>query len=160
MDNYGIFDNVMATRQIVTALVRNATVQEMPEVVEYSFPVAYITDGTELYASDVNSLTRNQHLNHVSLLLVPPPPQPPPPPQQQQQQRNAGTMTLKSYHKAITKFATVPNNAGASVIFKLFTARPQLLEKRLKRPAALAAAVAAATTTTTITTVVSQQQKR
>jgi hypothetical protein len=71
-------------------------------------------------------------------------------------------MTLKSYHKAITKFATVPNNAGASVIFKLFTARPQLLEKRLKRPAALAlaAAVAAATTTTTITTVVSQQQKR
>jgi hypothetical protein len=42
---------------------------------------------------------------------------------------------LKVWHKAITKFAlVVPNNAGASAIFKLFKARPQLLEKRIKRP--------------------------
>jgi hypothetical protein len=44
-------------------------------------------------------------------------------------------MMLKISHKAITKFAKVPNNAGASAIFKLFQARPQLLEKRIKRPA-------------------------
>jgi hypothetical protein len=43
-------------------------------------------------------------------------------------------MLLKLSHKAIGKFAMVPNNAGASAIFKLFQARPQLLEKRLKPP--------------------------
>jgi hypothetical protein len=47
---------------------------------------------------------------------------------------------LKTWHKAITKFATVPNNAGASAIFKLFTARPQLLEKRIERPSAVTVA--------------------
>jgi hypothetical protein len=74
-------------------------------------------------------LTRNQQLNRVNLLLAPPPP---PPPLQQQQQlhqqqqpRNVGmTMMLKISHKAITKFATVPNNAGASAIFKLLQAHP------------------------------------
>jgi hypothetical protein len=56
-------------------------------------------------------------------------------------------MMLKISHKAIMKFAMVPNNAGASAIFKLFQARPALLEKRLKRPAATAV-------------VVSQEQRR
>jgi hypothetical protein len=38
-------------------------------------------------------------------------------------------MMLKIAHKAIAKFSMVPNNAGASAIFKLFQARPALLEK-------------------------------
>jgi hypothetical protein len=78
-------------------------------------------------------LKRNKQLNHVDLLLA----RPSLPPQQQQQ--NAGTMMLKIYHKAIMKFARGPNHAGASAIFKLFTARPALLEKRLKRPSAATA---------------------
>ena len=69
-------------------------------------------------------------------------------------QQNAGTMMLKTWHKAIAKFAMVRNNnAGASAIFKLFTARPQLLEKRLKRPPPTAVAAAVAE-------IVSQERKR
>ena len=62
---------------------------------------------------------------------------------------------LKISHVAITKFAAVANNAGASAIFKLLQARPVLLQKRIKRPSSAAAAAAAnaagaaATTTTT-----------
>jgi hypothetical protein len=88
--------------------------------------------------SITNSLTRNQQLNRVNLLLAPPPHQQRQRQQQQQQQqqrRNAATTTmmLKVCHKGIAEFATVPQNAGANAIFKLFTARPQLLEKRLNR---------------------------
>jgi hypothetical protein len=77
------------------------------------------------------------------LLFAPPPPLPQQQQQEQQQQQQqnhhhggvAAMIMRKTWHKAITKFALVPNNAGSSAIFKLFTARPQLLEKRLKRPA-------------------------
>ena len=42
MGNNGIVNNDMVTREFVTALVvRNATVLEMHEVVEYSFPAVY-----------------------------------------------------------------------------------------------------------------------
>jgi hypothetical protein len=100
------------------------------------------------------------HLAQVGLLLAPSPPIEPH--QQQQQQYGSTTPTtslflIKTWHKAIAKFAVaggpIPgSNAGASAIFTLFTARPQLLEKRLRRPAA-AAAVAVATA-------VSQQQQQ
>jgi hypothetical protein len=70
-------------------------------------------------------------LNRVNLLLLAPPPTT----TQQQQQRTDETMNLKTWHKATAKFATVGNIAGASAIFSLATARPQLLEKRMKRPA-------------------------
>jgi hypothetical protein len=43
-------------------------------------------------------------------------------------------MMLKTGHKANAKFANVPDNAGASAIFKLFHSRPALLENRLMRP--------------------------
>jgi hypothetical protein len=52
-------------------------------------------------------------------------------------------MMLKISHKAITKLAAVGNRnnaTGASAIFKLFQARPALLEKRIKRPPAATAA--------------------
>jgi hypothetical protein len=60
---------------------------------------------------------------------------------------NTSLFFIKTWHKAIAKFAKVPNNAGASAIFKLLTARPQILEKRIKRPASAAAVSAAATVT-------------
>jgi Leucine Rich repeat len=64
-----------------------------------------------------------------------------------------------------TRLQTIDfQHAGASAIFKLFTARPQLLEKRLPRPAAAAATTTAITTMTTTTTTaaasVSQAEKR
>ena len=46
---------------------------------------------------------------------------------------------LKISHKAIAENAKVRSNAGASAIFKLFTARPALLEKRINRPSETAA---------------------
>jgi hypothetical protein len=71
----------------------------------------------------------NQQLNRVVLLLIPPPPT----------QQHATSMVLKISHKVITKFATVgSSNAGASAMFKLFQARPALLEKRIKQPAVAA----------------------
>jgi hypothetical protein len=63
-----------------------------------------------------------------------------PPPQQQQQ--------LQISHMAIAKFATVPNNAATSAIFKLLQARPALLMKRIQLPTITARATAAATVTT------------
>jgi hypothetical protein len=100
-----------------------------------------------MYASIKRSLKRNEQLNRVTLLLVSPPPPPPmlrqQQQQQQQQQQNTTSMMLKISHKAITKFATVgSNNAGTSAIFKLFQARPALLERRIKRPATAVTAAA------------------
>jgi hypothetical protein len=121
-----------------------------------------------LDAATIDALTdclvRNKSLNHVDLLLSAPAP---PVHQQQQQQRpqpdsNHGvsrlcsttatttttTMMMKTCHKAITKFAKIRDKAGASAIFKLWIARPQLLERRLEarppppQPAAAAAAAA------------------
>jgi hypothetical protein len=90
------------------------------------------------------SLARNEQLNRVNELLAPP---------ARLRHRpsiaatttsttttSIATMWMKTCHKAIAKFAMVPNKAGASAIFQLFTARPQLLEKRLKPPPAAAAA--------------------
>jgi hypothetical protein len=77
---------------------------------------------------------RNKSLNQVKLLLAPERQQ-----QQQQQQHYSTATMLKTCHYAIAKFAmTGPlgSNSGASAIFRLFQARPALLEKRLKRPAA------------------------
>jgi Leucine Rich repeat len=123
--NYKIFADENATQHFVTTLQqKTSTVQELPEFdEEYSF--------SDCNAAIINnSLARNQQLNRVNLLLLAPQRQ-----QQQQQQRiHAGAGMLKISHKAITKFATVPDTAGACAIFKLFQARPQLLERRLKRP--------------------------
>jgi hypothetical protein len=73
------------------------------------------------YASIQSSLKRNQQLNRVALLLAPPPS---PLLQRQQQQYHATNMMLKISHMAITKYATVPNNAGMSAIFKLAVPSP------------------------------------
>jgi Leucine Rich repeat len=136
--NEGIFDDEKATQRFVSTFQQqNSSVQELPGFRSLVFPVNIRAAAlTNIH----HSLTRNRQLNHVNLLLVPP--SRGPQQQHQQYQRNhAGTMMLKISHKAITKFATVPNNAGASAIFKLFTARPQLLEKRLQRPAAAAVVI-------------------
>jgi hypothetical protein len=141
--NPGIFNDQDATHHFVSKLQqKKLSVHELPGI---AFP-------HEWRASIQNSLARNPQLNRVALLLVPlplPPPPPPPPllqrQQQQQQQQHATSMMLKISHKVITKFATVPNIAGASAIFKLFAARRQLLEKRTKRPTATAVAATTAT---------------
>ena len=73
--------------------------------------------------------------------------------QEQQQRQRPGNyrgstlMWMKTCHKAIANFATVPNKAGASAIFKLLQARPALWQKRLKPPPTAAVAAVAATTT-------------
>jgi Leucine Rich repeat len=125
-----VFDNENANQQLVAKLHKNTHVQTLN--------ANWVGGGRELeeLENTVNNIcARNKCLANVNLLLVPT--------LQQQQQPNEKTslMMFKTWHKAIAKFATVPNNAGASAIFKLFTARPQLLEKRLKRPTAAAAAV-------------------
>jgi Ran GTPase-activating protein (RanGAP) involved in mRNA processing and transport len=141
-----------ATRHFVKTLQqKKSSVQELSGL-EYNF--CPCSDSVSLYLIIQNSLTRNRQLNRVAVLLTASPPPPPPPPQHWLQQRNdrtaASLMMLKTWHKAIAKLATVPDNAGTSAIFKLFTARPQLLEKRLKRPVPVATAAAA----------VPQEQKR
>jgi hypothetical protein len=132
------FNDSGATRHFVTTLQqKKSSVEELPGI------VLPFCSRAENYASINNSLTRNKQLNRVDLLLAPPP-------QQQQQQRNsATTMMLKISHKAITTFALVRGNAGASAIFNLFQARPQLLEKRIQRPVAGATAADAAANNTT-----------
>jgi hypothetical protein len=93
------------------------------------------TAKSQRWPTSNNSLTRNRQLNNVHLLLAPlslRQHQPPP------TGTTTITMWIKTCLKAITKFATVPNHAGASAIFKLFQARPALLETRIKRPAAAA----------------------
>jgi hypothetical protein len=70
------------------------------------------------YYSINKCLQRNQQLNRVTLLLVSLPPRRP---QQRQYYYHATTtMMLKTWHMAITKFATVTNNSGASAIFQTF----------------------------------------
>jgi Ran GTPase-activating protein (RanGAP) involved in mRNA processing and transport len=134
---WSMWSNKDVTQRFVYSLQhKNCSVQDLSDLERDYFP------GKQ----DVqNSLKRNQQLNRVNLLLAPPPPPPLRQQQQQQQQQrtHAGTMMLKVYHKAITQFATAPNNAGACAIFKLFQARPAILEKRLKRPTTTAAITAA-----------------
>jgi Leucine Rich repeat len=81
-DNGGIFDDQDATQHFVFALQqKKSTIEEMPLLDPLYLP----EDGRDAtYASIKNSLTRNQQLNCVALLLVPPPP--PPLPLQRQQQ--------------------------------------------------------------------------
>jgi Leucine Rich repeat len=155
-----LFNREDATRHCVTTLRhKNSSVEDLPGVSQHFKECRNFFSKDPTYVSICQCLTRNKQLNRVDMpLLVPPPSLPP---QQHQQhdhhhyhQQNAGTMMLKTWHKAIAKFAMVRNNnAGASAIFKLFTARPQLLEKRLKRPPPTAAAAAVADT-------VSQERKR
>jgi Leucine Rich repeat len=140
----GIFNDPETTQQFVSTLQqKKSSVQELPLLRPYHFPGdkdRYIPT----FASIQNSL------NNVALILVPlpPPPPPPPPPLQRrrrQQQHATSSMMLKISHRAVTKFAAVPNkNAGASAIFKLFTARPQLLKTRLQRLTTTTGAVTAA----------------
>jgi hypothetical protein len=122
-----VFVDEDATQHFVTTLHQTkSSVQELPLIRKKDFPVN-IRDAS--YASIQNSLIRNQQLNRVALLLAPPPLPP------LQRQQHATRMMLKISHKSITKFATIPNNAGASAIFKLLQARPAILEKRLRQPA-------------------------
>jgi Leucine Rich repeat len=116
--NHRVFDDEHTTLHFAAMLHKNTTVQVL------------LLTGTrapeELCVTTKIICARNQNLAQVNVLLAPPLS----PPQQEQQLRNVGSMMLKTSHKAITKFAaTVPNNAGASAIFKLFQARPGLLEK-------------------------------
>jgi Leucine Rich repeat len=151
-NNDDIFNDEDATQRFVSTLQqRESTIQGLPSIELCRFPGDEDSKIVTL-ASIKNSLVRNQQLNHVNLLLLapPPPPPPPPPPQQQQQQSrpqpgSATAMMPKISHTATAKFATVPNNAGASAIFKLLQARPALLIKRIKRPTIAATAAAVAT---------------
>jgi hypothetical protein len=126
-------DDNKALRFAATLRHAMSSVQKLPWVKPPSFS---LNIRVAAYASITNSLARNRQLNRVNLLMEHPQQQ-----QQQQRQRNAAatTMMLKVSHKAIATFATVPDNAGASAIFKLFQARSALLEKRLQRPAPAAA---------------------
>jgi hypothetical protein len=129
--NNALFNDDGATKHFVTTLQHTlSTLQELPWIHENAFP-----DSSKVttFASIKNSLTRNQQLNRLNLLLL----APSLPPLLLQRQHQTTIMMLKISHKAITKFATVRSNAGASAIFKLFTSRPQLLEKRIKRRAAV-----------------------
>jgi hypothetical protein len=122
-----LFSDEDATQHFVTTLQRTKSfVQDLPGIRDYIRATTY--------ASIQSSLIRKEQLNRVALLLVPPP---------LQRRQHATSTMLKTPHKAIAEFAMVPNNAGASAIFKLFEVQPTLLEKRLKRPPPR---VAAATT--------------
>jgi Leucine Rich repeat len=134
--NKGIFENEDVTQNFVSTLRQaKSSVQELTGVDEKRMGVDEKSPESGSRAATVatnvkNSLTRNRQLNRVNLLLLARQPQ-----HQQQQRCHAGTSVMfKISHKAITEFAAVPDNVGASAIFKLFQARPQLLEKRLKQP--------------------------
>jgi hypothetical protein len=124
-----VFDDDAAIRRFATTLQQQKSrVQELPGL-DYRIGASISC----IYACSIkNSLTRNLQLNRVDSLSAYLRPATAP---AAQQHRYAGTMMLKTWHKAIAKFATV-GSAGASDIFTLFTARPQILEKRIKRPAA------------------------
>jgi Leucine Rich repeat len=153
------FNNVDSVQRFAAKLIQKTIIQVLKWIQHADWPHSIELRDT------INSIcARNACLNHVgSLLLAPPPPprpqqqpqpfqwpqqQQPQPQQQQSSKRNftsTTTLWIKTYHKAIAKFANVvPNNAGVCAIFKLLTARPQLLEKRIKRPASAAAAAAVA----------------
>jgi Leucine Rich repeat len=139
-----IFSDIDATQRFASTLQhKESSLQELPEIHPYLFPVN-IRAAT--FTSIKSSLTRNQKLNRVMNLLFAPPEQQQqqPPPQQRRRAQHGNTMMMREIlHQAITKFAKVSdsniNNAGASAIFKLFQARPTILENRLKRPPATAA---------------------
>jgi Leucine Rich repeat len=146
-NSHEVYNDTDTTQYFVSTLRRNATVQEM--LSRYTYEGRNIRIPQEIVTIMDIVCARNKSLANVALLLAPPPP-PPQQHQQQQQQQGLGTSTLfliKTWHKAITKFAMAGprgGNAGASAIFKLFTARPQLLEKRIKRPPPVASAAVAA----------------
>jgi Ran GTPase-activating protein (RanGAP) involved in mRNA processing and transport len=118
--NRGIFNDTDATQDFVSTLQhKESSVQELD---------SFWISPQNIRAGIDNCLKRNEQLNRANLLLAPPPPD------------RTALMMLKTWHKAIAKFATVPNNAGASAILKLFTKRPQILEKRIQQPLAVAAA--------------------
>jgi hypothetical protein len=76
--NDGVFNDEDATEHFVSALQHTkSSVQELPEIDEDHFRGLSAAMHTRIQ----NSLTRNQQLNHVHLLLAPPPQRPP---QQQQ----------------------------------------------------------------------------
>lgn len=126
------FDVVMLRDEFIPALRQNTSLQVLPGISHDGHPRL---SGIAVAMNTI--LTRNRSLNQVGLLLAPPP------------QPTTSMMFLKIWHKAIVKFAMVPNNAGCSAIYKLFQARPALLEKRIKRPAP--ASVLQDTTTITTT---------
>jgi Leucine Rich repeat len=152
-----IFSHLDATQHFVRTLQqKKSSLQELPWLKLTHFEYLPDNINSAAYASIKNSLTRNQQLNRVTLLVSPPPPLQ----QQQQHQKHAITnmMMLQISHRAIAHFATkvVPDCAGTSAIFKLFQARPALLEKRrLKRPITSTAAAAAAA----VATVLQQEQQ-
>jgi Leucine Rich repeat len=134
--DYNVFDNRRSTREFVATLERSSTVQELLGIAEVRDLRGHLT--VARYSKVIKIMDRNKSLNHVDLLLTTPPPPP----------SNGSTTTLmwmKTCHKAIAKFATLPNDAGANAMFKLFQARgPALLANRLKLPPPVAAAAAAA----------------
>jgi hypothetical protein len=157
-NNKDLFMNNDATQHFVAILQhKNSSVQELEGIREDCFP---IDNRAATYASINNSLARNQQLHRLDgLLLVAP--------QQQRPQPPDGTINtsttlfwLKVWHKAIAKFSNTAtggpiggaggSNAGASAIFKLFTARPQLLEKRIQRPTTTTTAAAAVAAVATV----------
>jgi hypothetical protein len=137
--NRHVFEDTDATQHFVTTLQqRNSSLQALPSITPHDFPEDDSEQRQAATCASINeSLTRNQQLHRVNNLLLAPPPG------QQQPQPGGTTMMVKTLNKATTTLAKVPSNAGATAIFKLLTARPQLLAKRIKRPAAAAPAAPA-----------------
>jgi Leucine Rich repeat len=108
-----VFNDTDATQRFVSTLQHKcSTVQELPLLGQRDFPGDEDSQGAT-FASINICLTRNQQLNRADLLLLPPPR----PRQQQQHPQPPGSTTttmflLETWHKAIAKFAIVPNNAG------------------------------------------------
>jgi hypothetical protein len=150
------FQNKTATQHFITRILLSTTLERIPGIESFTL--------RRLFRSVASILGHNESIAQVGVLLA----RPLDPEQQQQQPpRHGSTSTttttslflIKTWHKAIAKFAMaggpIPgSNAGASAIFKLITARSQLLEKRLQQP------TTTATITTTTSTAVSQAQKR
>jgi hypothetical protein len=122
--NSRVFKDEAATQKFVSALQhKNSTLQDLPYISYHNLP-GDDEDSQNVILARINfCLTRNRQLNLVNLLLAPPPPSQHHHHQQQQHWNAAATrLMLTVSHKTITKF-------------KLFAARPQILEKRVQRPA-------------------------
>jgi hypothetical protein len=111
--------------------IKNATLEQLRGI----RPRDFVGLGAATYFTIIqNSLSRNQQLNCLELLLAPPP-------QPQQQPRpgrrssiflaqNLGTRQSQRLPRSVTTTMLLE----PAPIFKLFQARPELLEKRLKLP--------------------------
>jgi hypothetical protein len=135
-----VFDGVDGFMRLAAKVIKNTTIEQLQGIPKYAGGMPHIID---LINTIQTIYPRNKCLNHVDLLLAPlslPQHQPSPTGSSTATNAAAAAATARIWMKtcpmAIAKFAKVPKNAGATAIFKLFQARPALLEKRVKRASA------------------------